>query len=148
MNMKKIYCISFSILVLGAWMGLGQAQAAEITYTPLNPNFGGNPFNAAPLMNSAAAQNKFTAPRAQRATPPTAAQRFAQRLDSAILSRLTRQVLGAVFDPITGELVNGTINTGVNTIDVFTSPNGGTIIQITNTETGEVTVIEAPNIVP
>jgi curli production assembly/transport component CsgF len=148
MNIKKIYWISFSILVLGAWLGLKQAQAGEILHTPLNPNFGGNPFNAAPLMNSAVAQNGFTAPRAQRATPPTAAERFAQRLDSAVLSQLTRQVLGAVFDPDTGELVNGSVNTGINTIDVFPGPNGGTIIQITNTETGEITTIEVPNIIP
>ena len=37
----------------------GQAIASELVYTPVNPNFGGNPFNAAPLQSSAEAQKQF-----------------------------------------------------------------------------------------
>ena len=146
MNMKKIYRIGFSILVLGAWLGLEQAQAGEITYTPQNPNFGGNPFNAAPLLNNALAINKFTAPPRPRPEPLTQAQQFARRLDASVLSRLTRILSGQIVTD-EGDIQVGTINTGINTIEVIDT-GSGTIIQITNNETGEVTTVEVPDVLP
>ena len=146
MNMKKIYRTGFSILVLGAWLGIGQAQAGELTYTPKNPNFGGNPFNAAPLLNNANAQNEFTAPPRPRPEPLTAAEQFARRLDASVLNRLTRILSGQIVTD-EGDIQFGTITTGVNTIEVIDTGTG-TIIQITNLATGETTTIEVPNIQP
>ena len=53
-----------------AWLGaliiafpLGQqALAQDIVYQPVNPSFGGNPFNSNHLLGIANAQNDFTNP--------------------------------------------------------------------------------------
>ncbi len=147
--MKKKFILIFSFFLLTGGLYSSATLAGEITYQPINPNFGGNPFNAPPLLNSANAQNGFRDPASIRAprVPLTSAQRFAQRLDSAVLSRLTRLLAGQVVDT-NGDLVTGgTINTGINTIDVIETGTG-TVIQITDLVTGEVTTINIPDIQP
>ncbi|MCA9484828.1 MAG: hypothetical protein KC553_13940 [Nitrospina sp.] len=107
--------------------------AGEITYTPVNPNFGGSPFNGAPLLNSANAINDFEAPpRSAR----NSARDFAERLDRAILGQLSRQLAGDIIDD-EGNFIVGTIETGVNTITVgengtvvISGPEGETIIRV------------------
>ncbi|MDH5761436.1 MAG: curli assembly protein CsgF [Nitrospinota bacterium] len=137
--MNKHLIIGFSLL-LGIWMMIGDVWAAEIRYQPVNPNFGGNPFNAAPLQSNANAQNSFTDPnRTQRAR-----QTFQQRLDSLVLNQIARELLGNITDPATGELIPGTINTGLSTItitDLITSLQ----VVIVNNETGETTTVLVPN---
>lgn len=149
--MKKKFILIFSCFLLTGGLYSSATLAGEITYQPKNPNFGGNPFNAAPLLNSANAQNGFRDPasiRAQQARAQlTSAQRFAQRLDSAVLSRLTRLLAGQIVDDEGNLVTGGTINTGINTIDV-TDTGTGTLIVITDLVTGEVTTIELPDIQP
>ena len=38
---------------------VNMAPASELVYEPINPSFGGNPFNAQWLLDSAMTQNKF-----------------------------------------------------------------------------------------
>lgn len=132
--------LSLLTLLISGFLG-SQVSAAEITYQPVNPNFGGNPFNASPLQANAAAQNGFTAPpRSAR----DSARDFAERLDRSILSRLSRALTNDIIDE-NGAFVLGTFETGINTIVVQDGGGGNTIVTITNTETGEVTNIEIPN---
>ncbi len=125
---------------IAAVLMVSPAVAGEITYTPVNPNFGGSPFNAAPLLNAANAQNNFEAPpRSSR----DSARDFAERLDRAVLSALSRALTGDILDA-NGNFVAGTFQTGVNTIVVSDQAGGGTIVTITNNETGEVSTIVVP----
>ncbi|MEZ5855295.1 MAG: curli assembly protein CsgF [Hyphomicrobiaceae bacterium] len=50
-----------AVLATALLLGLSAAPsiAADLVYTPVNPNFGGSPFNAAGLLASAEAQKKY-----------------------------------------------------------------------------------------
>ena len=77
--------------VLLAWAS--QAAAQDIRYTPVNPSFGGSPFNGATLLNEANAQNKTVDPAATKAgaTQSTGAE-FVRQLESRLYSSLANQV--------------------------------------------------------
>ena len=47
-------CLLQALVVIGA---PASANAADLTYTPVNPNFGGSPLNGSFLLNQAAANN-------------------------------------------------------------------------------------------
>ena len=124
-------------LVLG--LTAGSAGAGEITYQPINPNFGGNPFNAAPLLSSAQAQNDFDDP---DQVSRDFSQSFAERVDSLLLSSLARAALNNLTDA-DGNLVPGTYDTGLSTITVT---DLGTTLQIVvvDNSTGESTTVTVP----
>ena len=138
MKNKKSLILS---LIAGVVFLASPVVAGELTYQPVNPNFGGSPFNGAPLLNSANAVNNFTQP-TQNARD--SARDFAERLDRAILSQLSRTLTtGLINDD--GTFNAGTFQTGVNTI-VVGEGAGGTTVTITNNETGEISVITIPSI--
>ncbi len=130
---------------IGAMLAVGflgsQVWAGEMAYAPVNPNFGGNPFNATPLLSNAGAQNGFEAP--PRESRNSAAD-FAERLDRAILSRLSRSITNNIVND-DGSFEVGTFVTGVNTIVVEEAGNE-LIVTITNNATGEISVIRVPNL--
>ncbi len=118
-----------------------QVWAGEMVYVPVNPNFGGNPFNATPLLSNANSQNGFEAP--PRDTRNSAAD-FAERLDRAILSRLSRSITNNIVND-DGSFEVGTFVTGVNTI-VVEEVGSELLVTITNNATGEISVIRVPNL--
>jgi len=130
---------------LGLWVGVLPAHADKLIYTPINPNFGGSPFNGAPLLNSALAQNKFKAP-SQNRTIPTTLEQFQSSLDRAILSRLASNLVDNAFGGSTGTLTDGTFNTGTNTIQIDSTTTGGTTLTLTDNATGEVTTVFIPDV--
>jgi curli production assembly/transport component CsgF len=88
MRFMQVLCLS------AAWMG-SCVWADQLVYVPTNPTFGGNPLNAAGLQANAAAQNQFKAPVVPADTP---LERFQSQLQSAILSRISSNVLSDLFD--------------------------------------------------
>lgn len=83
------------------------ASADEMVYTPVNPSFGGNPFNSSHLLGVANAQNDYQAPRKAE----TQADQFVRMLQSRLLSALASQVSDAILGENaqpTGEIVYGT----------------------------------------
>jgi curli production assembly/transport component CsgF len=76
------------------------AGAGTLVYTPINPNFGGNPLNGSLLLNQAQAQNQFTQSNsgssagAQTQSP---GQIFAQELTSQLYASLANQITTAIF---------------------------------------------------
>ncbi|QPJ61510.1 MAG: curli production assembly protein CsgF [Candidatus Nitronauta litoralis] len=119
-----------------------QVWAGEIVYTPVNPNFGGSPFNGAYLLSNAGQQNGFEAP--PRDARDSAAD-FVERLDRTILSRLSRALTSDIIAE-DGSINTGEFSTGVNTI-VVSQSGGATVVTVTNLITGETTNITIP-IVP
>lgn len=103
-------------------------QATEIVYTPINPNFGGNPLNGALLMNSALAQQDQD-PATQ---PKTALEQFTESLQRSILSRISSAMTSAIVDPTSGALLPGTLETQDFTIDIVDL--GGGMLRITTTD--------------
>lgn len=113
-----------------------------MVYEPINPSFGGNPFNSAHLLGIANAQNDFKDPSAT--TGRSEADIFARQLQSRLLSALSSQIVDAIFGENPQQ--QGTISFGGQTIDFFRDLDSVTL-NITNDETGEVTEIVIPTFI-
>jgi curli production assembly/transport component CsgF len=118
------------------------AGAQDIVYEPVNPSFGGNPFNSAHLLGIANAQNDFKDPK----SPSSGSQAdiFARQLQSRLLSALSSQIVDAIFGDNPQD--HGTIEFGGQTIEFVRSLDEVTLT-ITDDGTGEVTTIVIPTFV-
>lgn len=115
------------------------SQATELVYTPVNPNFGGNPLNGPTLLNEAQAQNDYKDPDLRRTTTTgtTALERFSQQLQSSLLS----QVLTNIRSGNTGSLTTDAFV--INVID----DSGSLSIQITDRATGEISEVNVNGLI-
>lgn len=113
------------------------AESSEITFKPINPSFGGNPFNDGHLLATANVQNKFQARREER----DLSEQFVRSLQSRLFSSLATQVQEAIFGDDPQD--NGTFIVGdqqvsfVRGLEVIT-------LEISNLADGSSTVIEVP----
>ena len=118
------------------------AQAQDIVYQPVDPSFGGNPFNSGHLLGIANAQNDYKDPSSQQSS--SQADIFARQLQSRLLSALSSQIVDAIFGDNPQE--RGTISFGGQTIDFVRSLTEVTLT-ITDDDTGEVTTIVIPTFI-
>src|SRR3546814_19968060 len=88
LSSRALLLLSFSSIA-------GTASAQDMVYTPINPSFGGNPFNSSHLIGIANAQNNFKDPK--RTTSNSQADIFARQLQSRLLSDLSSQITAATF---------------------------------------------------
>jgi curli production assembly/transport component CsgF len=116
--------------------------AQDIVYAPINPSFGGNPFNSAHLLGIANAQNDFKDPKA--ASSGSQADIFSRQLQSRLLSALSSQIVDAIFGENPQQ--RGTIQFGGQTIS-FVRGLEEVTLTITDDGTGEVTTIVIPTFV-
>lgn len=143
---KPIVTIGLS-LVFGAWMLAGNVLAGELIYVPVNPNFGGNPFNAGPLQTNAASQNSFTDP-----SDPAALLGLSglgtispdDALDSLLQTQLATSRLNTIVDPNGFFIVGTTLTTGTTTYAVTAGTGGSNIVTVTNNATGGVSIFLVP----
>ena len=136
--MKKI--ITTMLLVCGL---SSAANAQDLVYEPVNPSFGGNPFNSAHLLAIANAQNDFERP-VEEATSQDELDRFVRSLQSRLLSSLSTQVANAIFGEDAQD--EGRIVFGDQTIEFVRTLDG---IQLTITEAdGSCIVIINPFLTP
>ena len=139
--MRHLFFLMMSILILSSARSNGQ----DFIYTPINPAFGGNPYNYSWMLSSAEAQNTYTAPTdgtdpySRYGTDP--ASDFAESLNRQILSRLSREIVARQF----GEdaLEEGTYILGDYQIDIGDGGSGINITILDNT-TGSTTTVEVP----
>ena len=125
---------------LALYLSMGSsALAQDVVYQPVNPTFGGNPFNSNHLLGVANAQNDYRDPRST--SNSSQADIFARQLQSRLLSALSSQIINAIFGENPQE--SGTISFGGQTITFFRSLDSVTLT-ITNKDTGEETVIIVP----
>jgi len=135
--LRRCRALLFGILTLAA-----PAAAQDITYEPVDPSFGGNPFNSAHLLGIANAQNDYKDPKA--ANNNSQADIFARQLQSRLLSALSSQIVDAIFGDNPQE--RGTIRFGGQTI-TFVRGLEDVTLTITDDDTGEVTTIVVPTFV-
>ena len=136
-------CIGgFFAFAITAALYAAPAQAQDLTYQPINPSFGGNPFNSSHLLGIANAQNDYRDPRST--SNSSQADVFARQLQSRLLSALSSQIVDAIFGENPQE--SGTIRFGGQTI-VFVRGIDAVTLTITNDETGEVTEIVIPTFI-
>lgn len=114
------------------------ASAQQQVYTPINPSFGGNPFNSSHLLGIANAQNNFKDPSA-----PSNSQTdiFARQLQSRLLAALSNNIVNAIFGPNAQD--NGTVDFGGQTIS-WTRELDQVIVTITDDTSGQSTTINVP----
>lgn len=141
-SLKGATRAAMATLMAGLWVTLpsgNTAFAQDIVYQPVNPSFGGNPFNSNHLLGIANAQNDFTSPTSS--SNSSQADIFARQLQSRLLSALSSQIVTAIFGDNPQE--SGTISFGGQTVNFVRSLTDVTIT-IINDDTGEQTVIVVP----
>ncbi|NVO84743.1 curli production assembly/transport component CsgF [Hymenobacter terrestris] len=140
--MKYLYC-SFLALLL-ALVAAPTVSAQDFIYEPVNPNFGGNPFNYSSLLSAATAQDTFKDPAAEqsRAVEDPLAL-FATNLNRQILSQLTDRFISDQFG-------RGTVRAGSYTVGGYqiqvTPGSNGVVIVIADPATGNQTTVTIPNL--
>jgi len=117
---------------------VSMAPASELVYTPINPSFGGNPFNGAWLLDSAITQNKF-----EEEYERDPMEYFEERLISQILYRMSRSIIEEAFGEYGEAIEPGHYEIGNYHIDITTD---GVIITIVIVDigTGDTTTVEVP----
>ena len=137
----KMRLTALSVAALGMACACS-ASAQQLTYTPINPTFGGNPFNSSHLLGLANSQNQFL-PKSTGSTGLTQAQQFASQLQSTILGGVSQQISNAIFG--NNPQQSGTISFGGTTVD-FARGLGNVTINITD-DKGVTTQIVVPTFV-
>ncbi|KQT16997.1 curli assembly protein CsgF [Chryseobacterium sp. Leaf404] len=117
-------------------------KAQQLVYKPINPAFGGDTFNYQWLLSSAAAQNQFdNNTGGSSLSNLNSLGSFTDSLNRQLLSQLSTKLFGNQFGD--GDLKPGTYVFGSMYLEV-TQANGGLLIKILNTSTGEQSEIIIP----
>ncbi len=135
---KKLFLSTLSSALLAfAW----HAQASELVYTPVNPNFGGSPLNGSFLLNQAQAQNDFEDDDLSGSSFETPSD--LDRFVSSLQSRLIGQLLADIGDGNTGSLTTDQFSIAVNDDGA-----GGLEVLVTDLLTGDTTTIAVNGLIP
>jgi curli production assembly/transport component CsgF len=129
-----------------AWLmsAAGSATAQELVYEPINPSFGGNPFNSSHLLGVAGAINDYKDPNARPTTGSSQSDLFARQLQSRLLSALSSQITNAIFGENPQE--TGNVDFGGQQISWVRTLESVTVTIVDNA-TGAETVIEVPTFI-
>ena len=128
--------------LLGLFFGAQGVQADEIVYQPVNPNFGGNPFNGAFLLNQALAQNDHES---STPIPSSLSNSLEAQLERALINRLSRDLIDNAFGDLDEPLESFSVVIGNSEFSVNTDDPAFTVVTIINLDTGESSVITIPN---
>ena len=128
-TIKFTCCITVAALSLAC-----ESFASQLVYTPINPNFGGNPNNATFLQNQATDNNHFKG-LLQYGTP---ALTGTQQLQQTITNSLYSQIASKIATNLGNGLTSGSFAVGNST--VFYSDDGtNTTITVNNNHGGSTT---------
>jgi len=121
----------------------GKTSGQQFVYTPVNPAFGGNPYNYSWMLSSAQAQNDI---KTASSTPTTSTStntlnNFAQSLNQQILSALSQQIVAKEFGE--NALTAGTYTLGTYQINI-TNQTSGLNISILDNSSGASTTVTVP----
>ncbi|MGM0932880.1 MAG: curli production assembly/transport component CsgF [Bacteroidota bacterium] len=133
--MKKLVLL----IVLGLFAGPLTAQ--QLTYTPINPAFGGNPYNYSWMLSSANAQNQHKAPVDPR-EEESELDRLNENINRQLLSQISRSLLSEQLEGFDFN-EEGTFTYGTLNMEIYRSLEG-IVINILDTSTGEETQIIIP----
>lgn len=133
-------CPPLKSAVLMALIAFGAipAQASELVYKPVNPGFGGNPFNADYLLGTAQAQNEHEDSGGGFNRDPI--DDFARTLESRLLSRLSADIADRIYGEDAADSGRFQID---DTVIEFERVGTQVVIEIAD-GSGETTLIELP----
>ncbi|MDE4097328.1 MULTISPECIES: curli assembly protein CsgF [Rhodobacterales] len=145
---------SFIGFTASALLFAGAGVSGELTYTPINPSFGGAPLNSSHLLSTANAQRDATARDAVSSsttgtgtTSPTGttnADLFVRQLEGRLLSALAGQVTEAIFGSNPSD--QGTVTFGTTEV-TFERTVDSISLTIVDSLDGTVTEIVVPQLV-
>jgi len=120
-------------------------HAQDLVYTPVNPSFGGNPFNSSHLLSIA----EIHRPEEDRETSSlfgssslSQADRFTRQLESRILSQISFDIVDKIFN---GEAQTGTFQFDQTTLSFDRLLDGRIELVIVDATTGGSTTILVPS---
>lgn len=116
------------------------ANAQQVIYTPVNPAFGGNPYNYNYLQGSADAQNQFKN-KTQAQSKYDYNQQFIQQLETMLYSSLAQKVSSTITNCTS--TCSGQISLGDQ--KVAYSNDGKTITLTITDSTGKITTVTVPS---
>lgn len=116
-----------------------RGYAQDLSYTPVNPSFGGNGFNSAHLLGIAGAQKPEKAREERPGQTPS--DIFLRQLQSRLLSGLAGQVTDSIFGENPQD--SGTISFG-NQIVTFERGLDSVVLTVVDLSAGTTTEIEIP----
>lgn len=122
------------------------ASAQDLMYQPVNPSFGGNPFNSSHLLGLAETQKDFKDPDAvdRQSSGLSQTDLFVRNLQSRLLSNLSGQVVDAIFGENAAE--SGEIVFGDQRI-AFERTLDSVDLTIVNTADGTSTTVQVPTLI-
>ena len=132
-----------ALALLGAPM---LAHAGQLEYTPVNPNFGGNPLNGPFLDNEATSNNHFLTPKKSATTTSSAAsaqQQIIQNLQQAAVNAVLSMVAQQISQGLSQANASGSYNIAGELIN-FQTVGNQINITLTDSTTGATTTIQIP----
>lgn len=131
-------------LLLSCW-SLNSVSAQELVYTPVNPSFGGSPFNSGHLLAIA----EVDRPDPPESDDPEAlfgqesqADQFARQLESRILSQLSSDIVDTIFN---GDAQTGTFAFDTTSVSFERFLDGTIELVIADNATGGTTTVTIPS---
>ncbi|WP_306739539.1 curli production assembly/transport component CsgF [Marinifilum sp. D714] len=118
-------------------------MAQDFVYTPINSNFGGNPYNYNWLINSAKQQDKIEDPTAQDSYQTDPLDDFETNLNRQILNQLSSRLVSQIFGE-GGDLETGSYNLGSYKVDIMEDASGVTV-NIQDIRNGNYTNVVIPS---
>lgn len=131
MRTIRVLCLVVACCGFGQY----QAWAGELTYHPINPAFGGNPYNYSWLLESANAQNEY------KDKDPL--EDFENTLNKRILSTLASRIVDEAFGEYGDDLQSGEYQFGSYSITISTE-GGGIYVDIFDQGNGSSTSVSVP----
>ncbi len=137
--MKKLFrsVLRSSTIAVAILLAADGLLAEEMKYTPVNPAFGGNPFNGQYLLSNATSQRQYDAPQKKR----NPAEEFSNNVQSAIMSKISREIADAMLGEDARE--SGSFSVGNTTVD-FQREGENVVVNISDGSSGGTTTIEMP----
>lgn len=132
MNTPRVLCLAAACCIIGqspAWTG-------ELVYHPINPAFGGNPYNYSWLRESANAQNEHKEKKDHL-------EDFEDSLKKRILSTLASRIVDTAFGRYGDDLQGGQYQFGDYDITISTE-GGGVNVNIIDNGNGSSTTVSVP----
>ncbi|WP_086981387.1 curli assembly protein CsgF [Vibrio aphrogenes] len=121
-----------NLLLFSTLSTILNVSATELIYQPVNPSFGGNPYNGTHLLNIANAINQYEPDDELGLTA-------ADRLQTTLQSRLLNNLLD---DVSSGKSDGGQLETDDFILNVVDDGNGGLTLNIYDKVTGESSIIQ------
>lgn len=142
-GLHRFKVVTLLTLGFGAAASATPAAAQDLVYQPINPSFGGNPFNSSHLLSIANAVNDHEPPgRASSTSRRTGiTDVFARQLQSRLLSELSRDITDAIFGENAQE--SGEVVFGSQRVTFFRTLENVNVT-IADSETGTVNEFSVP----